>query len=102
MQTVLDIVFFVARVVLVVYCFRHLLFVLTGTTRTYAEWSKGFGGFLYLAGVGLDLAGLRGLVEGRDVTRVMNAAGLALLVLPTVLHWFAPRLYQRLTHLEDC
>lgn len=102
MTTLLDVAFFLARVVLVVYCVRNLLFLLTGTTRTYAEWSKGFGGFLYIAGVVLDLAGLRQLVPGRDVSRVMNAVGLALVALPTVLLWVAPRLYYRLTDLEEC
>lgn len=102
MEGLLDPLLFLARVVLVVYCARHLLYVLTGTARTYAEWSAGFGGFLYLAGVLTLLLHLENVIPGRDISRVMNAVGFAFIVLPTVLHWFAPRLYHRLTQPEGC
>ncbi|THF88462.1 hypothetical protein E7T09_04455 [Deinococcus sp. KSM4-11] len=102
MVELLDVLLLMARVVLVMYCVRHILFVVTGTTRTYAEWSKGFGSFLYIAGVVMTLFHWEHLVPGRDVARVMNAVGFAFLVLPSVLKWTAPRLYLRLTSLEDC
>lgn len=102
MELLLDVLLFLARVVLVMYCVRHTLFLLTGTSRTYAEWTKGVGGFLYIAGVVIAMANLHHLVPGRDISRVMNSVGLALVVLPTVLRYMAPRTFYRLTQLEDC
>lgn len=101
MDLALDVLLFLARVVLVAFCGRHMLLLLTGTTRDYAEWSAGLGGFLYISGVLMTLLHLEYIIPGRDISRVMNAVGLALVVLPTLLHWFAPRLYRRLT-LENC
>ncbi|MVN89367.1 hypothetical protein GO986_21770 [Deinococcus sp. HMF7620] len=100
MNELLDLLLFVARLVLVMYCVRHMLFLLTGTTRTYSEWSRGFGGFLYIGGVVLTMLHLElAIVPGRDVSRVMNAVGIALVVLPTVLRWLALHLSRRL---ENC
>ena len=97
---VLDVLFLIARVVLVTYSVMNLMFLLTGTTRTYAEWSKGFGGFLYMAGLAVDYANLEHIIPGRDVSRVMNAVGLAFVVMPTTQHLVSPRLYARL--MEKC
>ncbi len=101
MATLLDVLLFTARLVLVIYCVRNMMFLLTGTTRTYTEWSKGFGGFLYIGGVVVTMLHLESIIPGRDVARVMNAVGLALVLLPTTIQWVAPRLYRRLS-LEDC
>lgn len=100
METLLDVILFGARVVLVMFCVHHLLLLLSGTTRNYAEWSAGFGGFLYLAGLVIDYANWEHVIPGRDLSRVMCAVGLALAVLPTLLHWLAPHLYKRLQ--EEC
>lgn len=100
MELTLDTLFFIARVILIAYSLLGLMLLVTGTTRTYAEWSKGFGGFLYIAGVCLDLLGLEYVIPGRDLSRVTSAVGLAFVVLPPTLQLLAPRLYVRL--MEKC
>ena len=102
MENLLDLLLFAARVILVMACFRNLMLLVTGTTRNYAEWSAGVGGFLYLAGVVFDYANWEHIVPGRDVSRVMCAVGVALVVLPSLLHWVAPRVYTRLNLDKEC
>ena len=81
--------------VLLAYCARNVLFVLSGTARNYIEWSQGLGGFLYLVAVVT-----HSLTPAAEFNWVIGSVGFALVVLPDVLHWLAPRLYQRLT--ERC
>lgn len=95
MNVIVNIVLIVAYAVLLAYCARCTLLVLTGTTRNYVEWSQGLGGFLYLAGVVLFHTG-----QSTELVWITSTVGIALVTLPEVLRWLAPRLYLRLT--ENC
>jgi len=96
----LDLVLFVARVVLIMFCARHGILLVGNAARTYAEVSSGLGGVMYVIGVGLDYAGLAHMIPGYDLSRVMCAVGIALAVLPYVLQWCAPKLYERIS--QEC
>lgn len=95
-MTAIDLLVLVAHVVLVAWSMRHLLIVLSGTSQHYLEWSQGFGGFLYIVGLILAIMKLN-LITGRDLSYVLELNGVAFMAVPYVLHWLAPRLYNRLT-----
>ncbi|MCD0174763.1 hypothetical protein IHN32_02185 [Deinococcus sp. 14RED07] len=95
MNLLVSIILTLVYALVLAYCARNVLFVLSGTARNYAEWSQGLGGFLYLVAVVV-----HHVHPGTGISWVAGSIGFALVVLPDVLHWLAPRLYQRLT--ENC
>lgn len=99
-MTVFDFLVLAAHIILVAWAFRHLLIVISGTSRRYLEWSQGFGGFLYIVGLVLSIMKLN-LITGRDLSYVLELNGVAFMAVPYVLHWLAPRLYNRLTGVNN-
>lgn len=100
-MTALDLLVLVAHVVLVAWSMRHLLIVMSGTSQHYLEWSQGLGGFLYISSLVIALAGFSHIIPDRDLSYVLGLTGVAFMSVPYVLHWLAPRLYNRLTGVNN-